>query len=215
MKMIALIDYGSGNIHSAARALRVAANNAKKTREIRVTSDPDALTTADRIVLPGVGHFADCMANLKARNGLIEALEENVIKAGKPFLGICVGMQLMADIGLEDGETAGLGWIGGKVEKVTPGDGLPVPHMGWNDITASGAQAHPLLDGLGADPHMYFVHSYAFSTDNPAHMVAATNYGAPLTAAVARDNLFGTQFHPEKSQTAGLQLLSNFVTWTP
>ena len=215
MKMIALIDYGSGNIHSAARALRVAANNAKKTREIRVTSDPDALTTADRIVLPGVGHFAECMANLKARNGLIEALEENVIKAGKPFLGICVGMQLMADIGLEDGETAGLGWIGGKVAKITPGGDLPVPHMGWNDITASGAQAHPLLDGLNADPHMYFVHSYAFSTDNPAHMVAATNYGAPLTAAVARDNLFGTQFHPEKSQQAGLQLLSNFVTWTP
>ena len=213
MKMIALIDYGSGNIHSAARALRVAANNAKKTREIRVTSDPAALATADRIVLPGVGHFADCMANLKARDGLIDALEENVLKAGKPFLGICVGMQLMADIGREDGDTAGLGWIGGSVEKITPGDGLPVPHMGWNSIDATGA--HPLLEGLGADPHMYFVHSYAFKPEQSEHVAAQTVYGAPMTAAVARDNLFGTQFHPEKSQTAGLQLLSNFVTWTP
>lgn len=214
MKMIALIDYGSGNIHSAARALRVAANNAKKTREIRVTSSPDALANADRIVLPGVGHFADCMANLKARDGLIEALEHEVVKGGKPFLGICVGMQLMADIGREDGDTAGLGWIGGSVDKIAPGDGLPVPHMGWNEIAASG-EAHPLLTGLGAEPHMYFVHSYAFKTKQPEHVAAQTQYGAPFAAAVAKDNMFGTQFHPEKSQTAGLQLLSNFVTWTP
>ena len=211
--MIALIDYGSGNIHSAARALRVAANNAKKTREIRVTSDPDALATADRIVLPGVGHFADCMANLKARDGLIEALEEHVIKGGKPFLGICVGMQLMADIGLEDGETAGLGWIGGSVDKITPGPGLAVPHMGWNEITL--ARPHPVLAGLEADTHVYFVHSYAFSPNNPTHTAASTQYGASFTASVAHGNLFGTQFHPEKSQKAGLQLLSNFVTWTP
>lgn len=214
MKMIALIDYGSGNIHSAARALRVAANNAKKTREIRVTSSPDALATADRIVLPGVGHFADCMANLKARDGLIEALEEQVIKGGKPFLGICVGMQLMASLGLEDGKTEGLGWIDGEVGKIAPGNNLPVPHMGWNEITTSGAP-HPLLANLGDTPHMYFVHSYAFNTKTPAHSLAQTSYGTQITAAVGRDNLFGTQFHPEKSQTAGLQLLSNFVRWNP
>ena len=213
MKMIALIDYGSGNIHSAARALRVAANTARKTREIRVTSDPAALATADRIVLPGVGHFADCMTNLKARDGLIEALEEQVIKGGKPFLGICVGMQLMADIGREDGETAGLGWIGGSVDKIDPGPGLAVPHMGWNEITP--ARPHPVLAGLETDSHVYFVHSYAFSPNNPAHIAASTQYGTSFTASVAHENLFGTQFHPEKSQKAGLKLLSNFVTWTP
>lgn len=214
MKMIALIDYGSGNIHSAARALRVAANNAKKTREIRVTSDPAALANADRIVLPGVGHFADCMANLKARDGLIAALEEQVIKGGKPFLGICVGMQLMARLGLEDGDTEGLGWIDGEVAKITPGDNLPVPHMGWNEIIAADP-AHPLLAGLGDTPHMYFVHSYAFNSKTPAHSLAHTSYGGQVTAAVGRDNIFGTQFHPEKSQKAGLQLLSNFVLWKP
>ena len=213
MKMIALIDYGSGNIHSAARALRVAANTAKKTREIRVTSDPAALASADRIVLPGVGHFANCMANLNARDGLREALEEQVIKGGKPFLGICVGMQLMADKGLEDGETEGLGWIPGTVDKITPGTGMPVPHMGWNEITPS--TPHPVLEGLGQDPNVYFVHSYAFTTQNPADTAASATYGTPFTAAVAKDNLFGTQFHPEKSQRAGLQLLSNFILWTP
>ena len=213
MKMIALIDYGSGNIHSAARALRVAANHAKKTREIRVTSDPQALAHADRIVLPGVGHFADCMANLNALNGLREALEEQVIKGGKPFLGICVGMQLLADTGLEDGETDGLGWIGGKVAPIKAAPGLAVPHMGWNEI-APGAP-HPVLEGLDADTHMYFVHSYAFTPETPADTAATTTYGTPFAAAVAKDNIFGTQFHPEKSQAAGLKLLSNFVRWTP
>ena len=213
MKMIALIDYGSGNIHSAARALRVAANNAKKTREIRITSDPDALATADRIVLPGVGHFADCMANLKARDGLIEALEEQVIKGGKPFLGICVGMQLMADIGLEDGETKGLGWISGKVEPIKPAENLAVPHMGWNALRP--VAEHDVLQGLSAQSHTYFVHSYAFNASSQSTVMATTEYGQTITAAIARDNLFGTQFHPEKSQKAGLQLLSNFVKWTP
>ncbi len=213
MKMIALIDYGSGNIHSAARALRVAANNARKTREIRVTSDPDALATADRIVLPGVGHFADCMANLKARDGLIEALEDQVIKGGKPFLGICVGMQLMADIGLEDGETAGLGWISGRVERITPAENLAVPHMGWNALQL--AAEHDVLQGLGAQSHTYFVHSYAFKASSQSTVMATVDYGQTITAAIGRDNLFGTQFHPEKSQKAGLQLLSNFVKWTP
>lgn len=211
--MIALIDYGSGNIHSAARALRVAANTARKTREIRVTSDPAALANADRIVLPGVGHFADCMAGLKARAGLIEALEDQVIRAGKPFLGICVGMQLMANIGREDGETPGLGWIEGAVDKIAPGPGHPVPHMGWNEIVPSGS--HPVLAGLGVGENFYFVHSYAFKPDNAAHSAAHTSYGKHFTACIARGNLFGTQFHPEKSQTAGLKLLSNFVTWTP
>ena len=211
--MIALIDYGSGNLHSAARALRVAANAAKKTREIRVTSNPAALANADRIVLPGVGHFADCMANLKARPGLIEALEEQVIQRGKPFLGICVGMQLMADIGHEDGETRGLGWIPGKVEAIAPGTGHPVPHMGWNEIVPTGD--HDLLNGLGPDPNVYFVHSYAFTPKAPTHTAANCIYGTPFTAAVARDNLFGTQFHPEKSQATGLKLLSNFILWNP
>lgn len=213
MKMIALIDYGSGNIHSAARALRVAANKANKTREIRVTSDPDALRHADRIVLPGVGHFADCMANLKAQDGLIEALEENIIQDRKPFLGICVGMQLMADIGLEDGKTAGLGWISGQVGPVTPVDNLPVPHMGWNEIRTS--EPHPLFEGLNETPHVYFVHSYAFDAASSEDVAAVTEYGQTVTAAIAKDNMFGTQFHPEKSQTTGLQILSNFVRWTP
>ncbi len=213
MKTIALIDYGSGNIHSAARALRVAANDAKKTREIRVTSDPDALRHADRIVLPGVGHFADCMEKLSARDGLIEALEAEVLAGGKPFLGICVGMQLMATRGLEDGDTAGLGWIPGTVERLAPQGGLPVPHMGWNEIAAR--VGHPVLANVGDGAHVYFVHSYVLRPDDPAHELAAADYGGPVTACIGRDNLFGTQFHPEKSQKAGLRLLSNFVLWQP
>lgn len=216
MKIIALIDYGSGNIHSAARALRAAAELADVPCEIDVTSDPDTLAEADRIVLPGVGHFADCMANLKAREGLIDALEKNVIRGGKPFLGICVGMQLMADKGLEDGETDGIGWIGGVVEPITPGPGFAVPHMGWNEIAMPTDRApHPVLANLPPEPHVYFVHSYAFAAKNPAHTAASTHYGTDFTAAIAHENLFGTQFHPEKSQKAGLQILSNFVTWTP
>ncbi|MEO1407739.1 MAG: imidazole glycerol phosphate synthase subunit HisH [Pseudomonadota bacterium] len=213
MKTIALIDYGSGNLHSAGRALRVAANNAKKTREIRVTADPDALRHADRIVLPGVGHFADCMEKLSAREDLVESLTEEVLERGKPFLGICVGMQLMANFGLEDGRTAGLGWIPGIVDRITPSGKAPVPHMGWNELEIS--SPHPLLDDLGPEPHVYFVHSYAFQTDTEAHNLAKTNYGGSISAAVGRDNLFGTQFHPEKSQAVGLKILSNFVLWQP
>ncbi|MEM9669678.1 MAG: imidazole glycerol phosphate synthase subunit HisH [Pseudomonadota bacterium] len=213
MKVIALIDYGSGNLHSASRALRAAANTAKKTREIRLTSDPDALRHADRIVLPGVGHFADCMEKLNAKDGLLEALKEEVLGEGKPFLGICVGMQLMADLGREDGETEGLGWIGGTVEKIRPTGNLPVPHMGWNELEI--ASPHPLLDGLSKTPHVYFVHSYAFKTSDQAHSISHADYGGPITAAIARDNLFGTQFHPEKSQSTGLKILSNFVLWQP
>lgn len=213
MKTIALIDYGSGNLHSAARALRVAANEAKKTREIRITSDPDAIAHVDRIVLPGVGHFADCAANLRAHDGLVEALTDAVMDRGIPFFGICVGQQLLATRGLEDGETAGLDWIPGDVARIEPGAGLVVPHMGWNALAL--AQEHPVLQGLGDDPHVYFTHSYAYRNPADHDIAATTEYGETIVAAVARDNMFATQFHPEKSQRVGLQILSNFVLWDP
>ena len=215
MKMVALIDYGSGNLHSAARALREASRFAKKTREIRVTSDPAALASADRIVLPGVGHFADCAANLRARPGLVDALREQVIEKQKPFLGICVGMQLMATTGTEDGATPGLDWISGTVDRITPGDGHRIPHMGWNNL-ALRQPIHPVLQNLDADPHVYFTHSYAFRATKDDDIAATADYGAQdITAAIARGNLFGTQFHPEKSQTIGLKLLHNFLLWQP
>lgn len=214
MRTIALIDYGSGNLHSAERALRVAANNAKKTREIRITSDPVAIAHADRIVLPGVGHFADCAAQLRARTGLVDALTEAVLHRGVPFLGICVGQQLLASRGLEDGITPGLDWISGDVARITPEGQLPVPHVGWNGLTLTQGQ-HPLLANLGADPHMYFTHSYAYTDPNPDHIAATTDYGGPLIAAIAHKNIFATQFHPEKSQKTGLKLLENFILWTP
>lgn len=213
MKTIALIDYGSGNLHSAARALRVAANNAKKTREVRITSDPDALRHVDRIVLPGVGHFADCAANLRAHDGLIEAMSEAVQTQGTPFMGICVGQQLLATRGLEDGETAGLNWIAGDVDRITPGQGYRIPHMGWNELNIT--RTHPVLANLGDDPHVYFTHSYAYRNPAEADIAATTTYGENIVAAVARDNIFATQFHPEKSQKTGLQILSNFVLWNP
>lgn len=213
MKMMALIDYGSGNLHSAARALRVAANESKRKREIRITADPDAIANADRIVLPGVGHFADCAQNLRAHDGLVEALSHAVLDRGVPFFGICVGQQLLATRGLEDGETPGLNWIPGDIDRITPGEGLAVPHMGWNALEL--AQPHPVLGGLGADPHVYFTHSYAYRNPAEADIAATTQYGEPIIAAVARDNIFATQFHPEKSQRVGLQILSNFVLWTP
>ncbi len=213
MKTIALIDYGSGNLHSAARALRVAANNAKKTREIRITSDPAAIAHADRIVLPGVGHFADCAANLRAKDGLVDALSEAVLERGVPFFGICVGQQLLATRGLEDGETPGLNWLPGDIDRITPGGDLVVPHMGWNNLELT--QDHPILSGLGEDPHVYFTHSYAYRNPAETDIAATTEYGETIIAAVARDNMFATQFHPEKSQQAGLQILSNFVLWEP
>ena len=213
MKTIALIDYGSGNLHSAARALRVAANNAKKTREIRITAAPSAIAYADRIVLPGVGHFADCAANLRKHDGLVEALKEAVLDRGVPFFGICVGQQLLATRGLEDGETPGLDWIPGDVDRIQPGGELAVPHMGWNAL--SFRQEHPILEGLGADPHVYFTHSYAYRNPAASDIAATTEYGETIIAAVARGNMFATQFHPEKSQRVGLQILSNFVLWDP
>jgi glutamine amidotransferase len=211
MSLVALIDYGSGNLHSAGRALREAAGGA---HDVRITDRPDEIAAADRIILPGVGHFADCAEGLRSRDGVTEALEQAVVWQGKPFLGICVGMQLMAETGLEDGATPGLGWIGGEVARITPGDGFRIPHMGWNGLAL--AAPHPVLDGLGDDPHVYFTHSYAFTPTNPADIAATASYGAQaITAAVARGNMIGTQFHPEKSQRVGLQILSNFLGWTP
>lgn len=210
---VALIDYGSGNVHSAERALNAAAEMAGVTARVSLTADPDAIARAERIVLPGVGHFADCMAGLEAREGVIDAMEEAVLRQARPFLGICVGMQLMADFGAEDGNTAGLGWIHGAVLAIDPGPGLPVPHMGWNEIRP--LQRHPVLMDLGEHPHAYFVHSYAFSPEDETQIAAAAHYGRPFAAAIARENLFGTQFHPEKSQQVGLRLLANFLDWRP
>ena len=166
-------------------------------------------------MLPGVGHFADCAAGLRAQAGVVKALEAACLNGNTPFLGICVGMQLLAETGREDGATPGLEWIGGEVSRIQPGEGLRVPHMGWNGLSFSGAP-HAVLAGLGAEPHVYFTHSYAFTVTDPADIAATASYGAQaITAAVARDNLFGTQFHPEKSQGVGLRVLSNFLTWTP
>lgn len=213
MRRALIIDYGSGNIHSASRALSKAANMAQLSCEILVSNDAGEISRADYLILPGVGHFADCAANLRRLGGLTEALEDAVIKRSVPFLGICVGMQLMADFGLEDGETRGLGWIHGRVDKIDPGPDMPVPHMGWNALQI--CRSHPVLEGLGEDPHVYFVHSFAFRPEEPEKIAAMTNYGEPIVAAIARDNLLGVQFHPEKSQKTGLQILANFLQWTP
>lgn len=210
MTRVALIDYGSGNLHSCARALAAAAGSAGT---VHVTATPEEVLRADRIVLPGVGHFADCAGALRAVPGMVEALSEAVLANGRPFLGICVGMQLMADTGLEDGETPGLGWVHGIVEGLVPAPGLPVPHVGWNELTLPAP--HPVLAGLGERPHAYFTHSYAFRPEDQGEVAAWTDYGAPLAAAVARDNILGTQFHPEKSQRLGLTLLANFLKWRP
>ena len=213
MKRIALIDYGSGNLHSAERALLESATRVERDCEITVTADPTMVSLSDAIVLPGVGHFADCANNLHSKDGLVEALGDAVIAGGKPFLGICVGMQLLADVGLEDGETPGLGWISGNVSRIDPGAGFRIPHMGWNEILV--ARSHPILNSLGANPHVYFTHSYAFQVNSADHAAAMTTYGTQFITAVARDNIFGTQFHPEKSQDVGLKILSNFLTWEP
>lgn len=214
---IALIDYGAGNLRSAEKALAVAARSLGQSLDIRVTSDPDDVMKAERIVLPGDGAFADCRENLLAIPGLDQALEESVRARGRPFLGICVGMQLLVDVGLEARLTPGLGWIGGTCEAIKPGDPtLKVPHMGWN--TLSQHRSHPLLDGLklGEDGHhAYFLHGYHVLPSAVQDIVASADYGGPITAIIARDNMVGTQFHPEKSQVLGLSLLANFLKWAP
>jgi glutamine amidotransferase len=214
---VALIDYGSGNLHSAAKAVERAAREAGIDETIAVTSDPDTVRQADRVVLPGVGAFADCRRGLDAVPGMVEAMTEAVRERGRPFFGICVGMQLMATRGLEYETTAGLDWIPGDVKPIRPDDaGLKIPHMGWNTLHAQ--REHPILDGIGTGPeglHAYFVHSYALDPASQEDVVAVTDYGGPLTAVVAKDNLAGTQFHPEKSQTLGLKLIANFLRWRP
>jgi imidazole glycerol-phosphate synthase subunit HisH len=211
---VAIIDYGSGNLRSAAKAFeRAAADNGISAR-IAVTAEPQAVAEADRVVLPGVGAFADCRRGLAAVPGLEAAIADAVIARGRPFLGICVGMQLMADRGREFETVAGLGWIGGEVVAIEPGDpSLKIPHMGWNELVPRAA--HPLLAGLGGGAHVYFVHSYQLALADPAELVAVTDYGGMLTAIVGRGNLAGTQFHPEKSQEAGLRLIGNFLRWRP
>ena len=209
----ALIDYGSGNIASAAKALSRAAAEASG-HEIVVTADPDMVRQSERIILPGVGAFADCMRGLRAVPGMVEALNESVIRGGKPILGICVGMQLMATAGREFGIHEGLNWIGGEVLPMLPSDPLlKIPHMGWNEIET--VQSHPLFAGLDANANAYFVHSFEMKPANAAHLLATTSYGGAVTAAIGRDNIVGTQFHPEKSQAVGLKILGNFLNWKP
>ncbi|NQV80795.1 MAG: imidazole glycerol phosphate synthase subunit HisH [Alphaproteobacteria bacterium] len=208
-----IIDYGSGNLRSAAKAFERAARE-HGGGDIVVTADPDAVRAAERIVLPGVGAFADCRAGLLALEGMWDALEEAVINRGCPFLGICVGMQLMATRGLEHGTHDGFGWIPGDVVALTPAPGRPVPHMGWNELTLK-TPVHPVLAGVETGAHAYFVHSYVFRAADPADVLAESDYGGPVAAVIGRDNLVGTQFHPEKSQETGLRFIANFLSWTP
>ena len=211
---VALIDYGSGNLRSAEKALARAAAEHATGHEIVVTDKADVAAKAERIVLPGVGAFADCMRGLKAVPGMVDALTEAVRTRGVPFLGICVGMQLLASVGREFGDHAGLGWIEGDVVRMTPKDpALKVPHMGWNELRLE--RAHPLFDGIASNAHAYFVHSYVIVPRDKADVLATADYGGAFAAAVGHDNIAGTQFHPEKSQATGLRLLANFLRWRP
>jgi glutamine amidotransferase len=212
---VAIVDYGSGNLRSAAKAFERVVEERGLGHEVLVTAHAEQVAAADRIVLPGVGAFADCKAGLAALPGMIEALEQAVLRQGRPFLGICVGMQLMATTGREHGAHQGLGWIAGEVVPLeVAAAGLKVPHMGWNELDPDRPD-HPLLAGLPAGAHAYFVHSYHFRCADPAHRLAHVEYGGAVTALIGRDNLAGTQFHPEKSQATGLKLIENFLTWSP
>ncbi len=214
---VAIIDYGSGNLHSARKAFERAARDASLSLDIAITHDPDAVLRADRVVLPGVGAFADCRRSLDALPGMIAAMTEAAVAKARPFLGICVGMQLLASRGLEHETTPGLGWIEGDVAAIdSQGGRLRIPHMGWNTLDARAN--HPLLAGIPTGEqglHAYFVHSYAFQPARQEVIVASTGYGGPIAALIARDNIAGTQFHPEKSQALGLALIANFLEWRP
>ena len=214
---VAVIDYGSGNLHSATKALERAAREGGSGAAILLTADPEVVAKADRVVLPGVGAFADCRRGLDAVPGMVEALRDTVRNKGRPFLGICVGMQLLATRGLEHETCPGLDWIAGDVAAIAPDDAtLKIPHMGWNTLAVS--RQHPLLDGIPTGPdgwHAYFVHSYGFTPAASADLVATTDYGGAIPAIVGRDTIVGTQFHPEKSQALGLALLANFLRWKP
>ena len=215
---VVIVDPGSGNLASVRRAVEVAAARLELAVRVAVTTDFPDVAQADRIILPGQGAFAACRRGLDALPGMVETLEDRVRGAGVPFLGICVGMQLMAGRGLEHGETAGLGWIPGEIAAMDPkgpdGAPLPLPQMGWNGLDFE-ADAHPLLDGLRPGEHAYFVHSYALRGHDPDDVIATTDYGGPVVAMVARGNLAGTQFHVEKSQEVGLTILGNFLRWAP
>ncbi|OCX62823.1 imidazole glycerol phosphate synthase, glutamine amidotransferase subunit [Thioclava sp. SK-1] len=212
MSLTVLVDYDSGNLHSAQKAFeRMAQEGDLGT--ITVTSDPDLVAKADRIVLPGDGAYPSCRAALDDFTGLFDAISQKV-KSGTPFMGICIGMQMLATRGLEFTETAGFGWVPGEVVRIEPADAtLKVPHMGWNDLVVD--QPHPVLSGIATGDHAYFVHSYHFKVANPADLIAHVDYAGPVTAIVGRDNVIGTQFHPEKSQATGLRLIQNFLTWAP
>lgn len=210
---VAILDYGSGNLRSVEKAFEHAARSHGLACRIVVTDDADLVAGADRLVLPGVGAFAACMQGLSSRAGLIEALQHGVLVEGRPFLGVCVGMQLLATEGLEFGRHDGLGWVPGSVSAIEPkAHDIRTPHMGWNALRLEGQ--HPVLDGLDSEV-FYFAHSYRFVCENNAHLYAVTDHGEALPAAVGRDNIFGVQFHPEKSQQAGMTLISNFLNWSP
>ncbi|MGB0498863.1 MAG: imidazole glycerol phosphate synthase subunit HisH [Rubricella sp.] len=212
MSTCAIVDYESGNLHSAAKSFQRASDETNGPRII-VTADPDAVRAADRIVLPGVGAFADCRRGLLAVPGMYEAVEEKV-HHGTPFFGICVGMQLLASVGREFGDTPGFGWLPGEVVHLRPADpGLKIPHMGWNALAFD--RPHPLFRGVEEGAHAYFVHSYHYLPQDPGDRIATVHYGQSVTAALGRDNIFGTQFHPEKSQSVGLRVIANFLHWTP
>ena len=217
MKTVAIIDYGSGNLRSAQKSFERASREADTGHRILVTSDPQDVRRAERVVLPGVGAFADCKAGLHAVSGMFDALQEAVQNDKKPFFGICIGMQLMATEGHEHGNTAGFDWISGTIDRIKPDDSdLKIPHMGWNTLDL--VRPHPCFDGIELGPgglHAYFVHSYAFQVADNRDLVATTTHGGTVTACVARDNMIGTQFHPEKSQRLGLALIRNFLNWSP
>ena len=211
---VAVVDPGSGNLRSVQKAFERAAGDVPGTGPIMVTQDADTVRRADRVVLPGVGAFGDCRAGIAALPGMMEALEEQVRGRKVPFMGICVGMQLMATRGLEHGEHAGFDWLPGTVGPIEPSGGRRIPHMGWNELIPEGAP-HPVFAGLGPAPHAYFVHSYAYEAEEAGDVALSVDYEGPIAAAVARDNMVGTQFHPEKSQDLGQKIIANFLTWTP